>query len=95
MAVIAVVNLELRLDDSHSLKDKRHVVKGLKERLRNKFNVAVAEIEYQDLWQRSLIAAVTVANDRVLAESTLSQVEEEAYNLVGTALVAATVEWVG
>lgn len=94
MAVIAVVNLELRLNDAHSLKDKRHVVKGLKERLRHKFNVAVAEIDHQDLWQRSLIAAVTVSSDRQVAESTLSQVEEEAYNLVGTALVSATVEWV-
>jgi uncharacterized protein len=94
MAVIGVVNLELRLDDSHSLKDKRQVVKGLKERLRNRFNVAVAEIDYHDLWQRSLISAVTVSTDRVQAESTLSQVEEEAYNLVGTALVAATVEWI-
>lgn len=94
MAVIAVVSLELRLEDSHSLKDKRQVIKSLKERLRHRFNVAVAEIEFHELWQRSVIAAVTVSADRQIVESTLSQVEQEAYNLVGTALVSATVEWV-
>ena len=61
MATIGVLTLELRLENSHSLKDKRHVVKSLKDRLRHKFNVSVAEIDYQDLWQRALVAAVTVA----------------------------------
>ena len=46
MAAIGVITFELRLDDSHSLKDKRHFVKSLKDRLRAKFNVAVAEIDY-------------------------------------------------
>ncbi|HYZ86075.1 MAG TPA: DUF503 domain-containing protein [Bryobacteraceae bacterium] len=94
MPAIGVVSLELRLDESHSLKDKRHVVKSLKDRLRNKFNVAVAEIDYQDLWQRSLIAAVTVSGDQHAAESTLQLVEQEAYNLLGPAVISATVEWV-
>ena len=58
MASVGVLTLELRLDDAHSLKDKRHTVKSLKDRLRGKFNVAVAEIDYQDLWQRSLVSAV-------------------------------------
>ena len=61
-ADVGVLTLELRIDESHSLKDKRHIVKGLKDRLRHKFNVAVAEIDYQDLWQRALIAAVTVSS---------------------------------
>ena len=61
MAAIGVLTLELRLENSHSLKEKRHVVKSLKDRLRHKFNVAVAEIDYQDLWQRAAVAAVTVS----------------------------------
>ena len=60
MPAVGVITLELRLDESHSLKDKRHYVKGLKDRLRNKFNVSVAEIDHQDLWQRGLVAVVTV-----------------------------------
>ena len=65
MASVGVLTLELRLENSHSLKDKRHVVRSLQERLRNKFNVAVAEIDYQDLWQRAALAAVTVSSDQV------------------------------
>jgi len=68
MAFIGVLTLELRIEDAHSLKDKRHIVKGLKDRLRHKFNVAVAEIGNQDLWQRATVAAITVSGDRVFAE---------------------------
>jgi uncharacterized protein YlxP (DUF503 family) len=93
MAVIGVLTLELRLENSHSLKEKRHVVQSLKERLRNRFNVAVAEIDYQDLWQRAALAAVTVSSDQVHAEKVLRSVEDEAASLLGQELVGATVEW--
>ncbi len=93
MAAIGVLTLELRLENSHSLKDKRHVVKSLQDRLRNKFNVAVAEIDHQDLWQRAAIAAVTVSSDHVHAEKVLHSVENEAADLLGPELASATVEW--
>jgi uncharacterized protein YlxP (DUF503 family) len=93
MASIGVLTLELRLENSHSLKDKRHVVKSLKDRLRNKFNVSVAEIDYQDLWQRAAVAAVTVASDHGRAEQVLQCVEAEASALLGRDLVDVTVEW--
>jgi uncharacterized protein len=93
MASIGVLTLELRLEESHSLKEKRHVVQSLKDRLRNKFNVAVAEIDHQDTWQRSTIAAVTVASDHTHAEKVLLRVEEEASAFVGPCLVGATVDW--
>lgn len=93
MAAIGVLTLELRLENSHSLKEKRHVVESLKSRLRNKFNVSVAEIDYQDLWQRSAIAAVTVSSDHVHAEKVLRSVEAEAASLLGPELAACTVEW--
>ncbi|MGO9260362.1 MAG: DUF503 domain-containing protein [Bryobacteraceae bacterium] len=93
MAAIGVLTLELRLENSHSLKDKRHIVASLKERLRNKFNVAVAEIAYQDLWQRAAVAAVTVSSDHTHAEKVLRGVEDEAAALLGPDLADATVEW--
>lgn len=93
MPSIGVLTLELRLDESHSLKDKRHVVKGLKDRLRHRFNVAVAEIGYQETWQRALVAAVTVSNEHVHAEQMLSAVEREAAAMLGGTLVETTVEW--
>ena len=94
MASIGVLTLELRLENSHSLKEKRHVVVSLKDRLRHKFNVSVAEIDHQDLWQRATLAAVTVASDHVHAEKVLLSVEEDAANHVGGALVSANVEWI-
>ena len=93
MASIGVLTLELRLENSHSLKEKRHVVESLKTRLRNKFNVSVAEIDYQDLWQRAAIAAVTVSSDHVHAEKVLRSVEDEAAALLGPELAECTVEW--
>ncbi len=94
MPTVGVLTLELRLDDSHSLKDKRHSVKSLKDRLRARFNVAVAEIDYQDMWQRSLISAVTVSADRAHAEQVLQSVEREAASQLGAALVNTTTEWI-
>jgi uncharacterized protein YlxP (DUF503 family) len=94
MPAIGVLTLELRLENSHSLKDKRQVVKSLQERLRNRFNVSVAEIEYQDLWQRAVIAAVTVSSNHVHAERVLQSVETEAASLLGPTLAQASVEWI-
>lgn len=93
MPVIGVLTLELRLENSHSLKDKRHAVKSLKDRLRSKFNVAVAEIGDLELWQRAAVAAVTVSEDRVYAEKVLRAVEEEAAALLGPELAGVAVEW--
>jgi uncharacterized protein YlxP (DUF503 family) len=90
---IGVITFELRMDDAHSLKDKRHYVKGLKDRLRSRFNVAVAEIAYQDDWQRALLAAVTVSSDQTRAEQVLQLVERDAVALLGGILVDATTEW--
>jgi uncharacterized protein YlxP (DUF503 family) len=93
MPSIGVIILELRLEDAHSLKDKRHYVKSLKDRLRGKFNVAVAEIDYQDLWQRGLIACVTVSASKPHAEQVLQNVEREAASVLGPLLVDVTTEW--
>ncbi len=55
--------------------------------------MAVAEIDYQDLWQRAAVAAVTVSSDHVHAEKVLRSVEDEAAALLGAELAGATVEW--
>ena len=55
--------------------------------------MAVAEIDYQDLWQRAAVAAVTVSSDHVHAEKVLQSVEDEAAALLGAELADATVEW--
>jgi len=55
--------VELHLPDVESLKDKRHVLKGLKEKVRARFEVSVAEVDHQDLWQRATLALAYVSAD--------------------------------
>jgi uncharacterized protein YlxP (DUF503 family) len=93
MPAIGVLTLELRIEDAHSLKDKRHVVKGLKDRLRARFNVAVAEIDFENAWQRAVVAAVTVSSSRENAEKVLQGVEEDAAAQLGGILVGTVTEW--
>ena len=92
--VLAVLTLEIHIEHSHSLKDKRHVVKGLKDRLRSRFNVAVAEIDGMESWQRSVVAAVTVSSDRTYAEKLLQSVEHDAASVLGAMLVGSGIEFV-
>jgi len=93
MAVIGVVTLELRIEQAHSLKDKRHVVKSLKERLRRKFNVSVAEIDDMDLHNSAVLAVATVSSSRPFAEKVLQAVEREAAGLTGPMLIRVECEW--
>ena len=92
-AAIGALTLEVRIEDAHSLKDKRHVVRGLKDRLRHKFNVSVAEIGSQDVWQHAVIAVVAVSGDREYADQLLAAVEREAESFLGGALTGSGLEW--
>lgn len=93
MPAIGVLTLDIHVEHSHSLKEKRHVVKSLKDRLRERFNVAVAEIDGLDSWQHSVVAAVTVSSDKLRAEQILQAAEAHAGNLLAGALVGSNVEW--
>ncbi|MGQ9915902.1 MAG: DUF503 domain-containing protein [Bryobacteraceae bacterium] len=93
MAAVGVLTLELELVEVRCLKDKRHWVRGLKDRLRNGFNLAVAEIDDQNLLNRSVIAAVTVSASRANAAKVLEAAEKAAAGFLGPALVSATVDW--
>src|SRR5207237_10466498 len=66
---------ELHLAACRSLKDKRHVLKSLKDRLHNRFNVSAAETAHHDLWQRAELTACVVATDRRHAESVLREAD--------------------
>ena len=59
--VVGLLSVELHIGGARSLKEKRFVLRGLKDRLRGSFNVSVAEVEFQDLWQRAGLAVVAVA----------------------------------
>jgi uncharacterized protein YlxP (DUF503 family) len=72
--VIGLLRVEIHYPESGSLKTKRFTLRSLTDRLRRQFNVSVAEVEYQNLWQRSVLAVVTVNTDRSHADSTLSKI---------------------
>ena len=72
--IIMGCNLDLHIWESSSLKDKRRILKSLKDRIRNKFNVAVAEVGPTDLWQSASLGVVTVSNGVRHANGILTRV---------------------
>ena len=69
--VVAIRSWELQLAGCQSLKDKRRIVKSLKDRLHRQFNVSAAEVDHQDVWQRAALACGVVTTDRRHAEEVL------------------------
>ena len=74
--VVGLLTVELHVPGSQSLKDKRMVLRRIKDRL-GKFNVAISEVEHQDLWQRAGLAVVTVSTEEAQASRELEAVVSE------------------
>ena len=80
---VGVCKVKLRLPDNLSLKGKRQVVKSITARLKNKFNVSVAEVEDNDLWQLATIGICFVSNDQRFTNEVLSKAVELVVNSQG------------
>ena len=89
---IALLSLEFYLPMSQSLKDKRMVLRRLKDRL-GAMNVAVAEVAHQELWQRAGLGVVTVAESDGVAEKTLSAALREVERLEPDLVIQSQVEY--
>jgi len=89
---IGLLTLEIYIPEAHSLKDKRQVLRSLKDRLRGKFNVAVAELEGQDSWQRSVVGVVSLSNNAGHVEQSLRTVLEESERHLGRDLIGHDLE---
>ncbi|MEO7189665.1 MAG: DUF503 domain-containing protein [Vicinamibacterales bacterium] len=89
---IALLSLELYFPLSQSLEDKRMVVRRLEDRMKP-FNVAVAEVAHQDVWQRAGLGVVTVASADEMAAKTLSAVLEEVERLEPGVVTQSQVEY--
>jgi uncharacterized protein len=89
---IGLLTLEIHISDAHSLKDKRQVLRSLKDRLRSRFNVAVAELDHQDTWQRAQVGVVSLSNDSAHLEQSLREALEESEQILGRDLVAHDLE---
>jgi uncharacterized protein len=89
---VGLLTLELHIAEAQSLKDKRQVLRSLKDRLRAHFNVAVAELDFEDTWQRSVVGVVTLSNEEHHVEEALQKVLAEADQILGPMLVTHSVE---
>jgi hypothetical protein len=76
--IVGLCTVELFIPDSQSLKDRRQVLLSLKDRLRDKFNLSVAEVGEQDLWQKAVLGLACVANETRY----VNQVLEQALNVI-------------
>ena len=92
MVVIALLTLNIHIPHAQSLKDKRMVIRRIKDRLRTKFNVAVSEVDHQELWQRSQVSVVTIGNDDSYVQQTLQLALEEAERCVPECTVQGNIE---
>lgn len=73
--IVSVIAWELHLEGCSSLKQKRAILRSLKDRLRGRHNVSVAETDHQDSWQRAELCAAVVSSDRRRAEQVLSRID--------------------
>ena len=89
---VGLLILEIHIPNARSLKDKRQVLRSLKDRLRARFNVAVAELDHQDSWQCAQIGVVSLSNDRTHLEQSLRAVFDNAEQLLGRELVGHDLE---
>ena len=86
---VGIVRIELHLPGSTSLKEKRSVVHGLKERIRQRVHAAVAEVDHQDLWQRAALGVTVVSGERRQVDEQLQSVRR----LVEGAYGAELLDW--
>ena len=75
---IAFLTLELSIEAAQSLKDKRKVIRSLKDRLRSSFNVAVAELDSSNIWNRATVGVVGISDSRDYLDGLMKNVERQA-----------------
>jgi uncharacterized protein YlxP (DUF503 family) len=83
--MIAFLTIELRIEAAHSLKDKRQVLRSLKDKLRASFNVSVAELDAADLWQRATVGVVSISGSRDYLRGLMEKVERAATRIANNA----------
>ena len=91
--VIGLLDLEIFLPYSHSLKDKRKRLKSFRDRMRSRHNVSVAELEYQDKWQRARMGIVTINSTKSVVEKTLNAIMLEVEKTIEGEITRSRIEY--
>lgn len=74
--IVGVLIVELYTDTTHSLKEKRHIISSIKEKLKNKYNISIIESDYQNLWQKIQLGISMVANSKPIIETSFTRIED-------------------
>lgn len=91
--VVGLLSLDLLLEGSNSLKDKRQVLRSLLDRLHNEFNVSAAEVGDNDIWRRAQVGVACVSNQRAHAESVLQHAVRLVSSDPRVEILRQEVEW--
>ena len=91
--VVAVLKIALSIPQANSLKDKRRVIKSVKDRLRNGFNVSVAEIGDQKIYRSAKLGVAVISEDSSYANGVLSRIQDIVDNLKDAILTHCELEW--
>ncbi len=91
--IVGLITWDLHLDACHSLKEKRQIVKSLKDRLHQRFNVSAAETDHQDVWQRAEVSACVVSTDRRHAEQVLREADRLVDGAAGARIVDSSTSY--
>ncbi len=92
--IVGVLTLEIVLPHARSLKDKRQTVRGFKDRVKKRYNAAVAELEFQDKWQRTVIGITTLNSQSHVVEDTLAKILSDARNLPEWEIAAHDIRYI-
>lgn len=91
---VAILIIEAHIAHSNSLKSKRSVIKGLKDRIHSKFNVSVAEIAENDKWQRAILALSMIGNDQQHLDRSMQSILSLAQAQAGFQVVRTHLEFI-
>ena len=90
--IVGLLTLDLHLPEANSLKSKRKVIKGLKDRIRKKFNVSIAEVGGLDLWQRCEIGIAFVTNDARMVDKVFNEIRNIVLDIPSAELLNSDIE---
>ncbi|TAM79477.1 MAG: DUF503 domain-containing protein [Acidobacteria bacterium] len=90
---VGLLTLEIHLPYSHSLKEKRAVLRKVRDRLRSRFNIAVAELDHRDVWQVATLGVVSVSDSQQLLDAVFRDVLQESERILGDDIAHYDIEF--
>jgi hypothetical protein len=90
--IVGLLTLDLHIPSANSLKEKRLIIKSITDRIKSKFNVSVAEVDANNLWQRSVIGIAVVSNETVMINRVFEKIKNMVMNTHSVVIINSTTE---